>query len=150
VPVPEWVSRSFGVLETAAKTVGIIAALLAALSFALPPLGKWVDMTTAQRFGAIGFVYYEIDKEKAPTDDGQLYLLRPGSGLFEDIAAGDKLQAASAVNFREESNNHSRPMFLLQKGDCVIVLATDRKIAVEHALSGGWLKVATTACGLFR
>jgi len=92
--VPEWVSRSFGVLETAAKTVGIIAALLAALSFALPPLGKWVDMTTAQRFGAIGFVYYEIDKEKAPTDDGQLYLLRPGSGLFEDIAAGDKLQAA--------------------------------------------------------
>jgi hypothetical protein len=146
----EWVSGSFGVLETAAKTVGVIAALLAALSFVLPPFGNWVDMATARRFGAVGYVYYEIDRDKTPTADGQLFLLRTGSGLFDDIGAGDKLQAASKVNFRDQSNNHSRPIFLLKEGDCVIVLATDRKIAIEHALSGGWLKVATTACGLFR
>ena len=145
-----WVASSYGILETIAKMVGVVAALLAVLSFALPRFGNWVDIATARRFGAIGYVYYEIDKDTVPTNDGQLFLLRPGSGLFEDIAAGDKLQAASAVNFRERSNNHSRPMFLLGKGDCVIVLATDRKIPVEHALSGGWLKVATTACGLFR
>ena len=145
-----WVSRFFGAFDTAAKVVGVIVVLLAALSFVLPPFGKWVDLTTARRFGALGFVYYEIDKDKAPTNDGQLFLLRHGSGLFEEIVSGDKLQAASAVNFREQSDNHSRPIFLLGKGDCVIVLARDRQIKVEHALSGGWLKVATTACGLFR
>jgi hypothetical protein len=146
----KWVSKFYGVLETAAKVVGVVVALLAALSFVLPPFGKWIDMTTARRFGALGYVYYEIDKDKAPTNDGQLFLLRQGSGLFEDIVAGDKLQAASPVNFREQPDNHSRPIFLLGKGDCVIVLTPDHRIDVQHALSGGWLNVATTACGLFR
>jgi hypothetical protein len=145
-----WVSKSFGVLETTAKIVGVVAALLAALSFVLPPAGNWMDITTSRRFGAGGYVYYEIGKDKELTDAGQLFLLRPGSGLFEDIACGDKLQAASEVTFREHSKTDSRPIFLLNKGDCVIVLKRDHAISVEHALSGGWLKVSTTACGLFR
>lgn len=145
-----WVSGFFGAFETAAKVVGVIVALLAALSFVVPPFGKWVDITTARRFGATGYVYYEINDKKAPTDDGQLYLLRSGNGLYEDIKVGDKLQAGSKVNFREGPSKLTRPIFIPKEGDCVIVLALDHEEQVKHALSGGWLKVATTACGLFR
>ena len=53
------------------------------------------------------------------------------------------------MRFRLEPNRTSRTVFLLQSGDCVIVLARVREEPVQAALSGGWLRVATTACGLY-
>lgn len=65
-----WVSRFFGAFETAAKVVGVIAALLAVVSFLVPPVGELIDIATARRFGATGYVYYKIGDQYAPTDDG--------------------------------------------------------------------------------
>lgn len=141
-----WISR----LEAIIKLIGTVAASVAALAFVIPPLGTWVNVLTSARFGAIGHVYYEIGQDHQLTArDGQLYLLRPGRAMFSDLAIGDKLQAASSVNFREDANSASRPLFLLQRGDCVVILGRTREQPVQSALSGGWLQVATTSCGLF-
>jgi hypothetical protein len=137
-------------LEKAAKTIGTIAVLVAALSFFIPFIGPAVTVVTAWRFGVIGHAYYEIGDNRTLSKDGQFYLLRSGSGDFADLAFGDKLQAASEVRFHEADDAKSPTMFLLRQGDCVIVVRRDREKSVQAARSGGWLTVATTACGLFR
>lgn len=93
----------------------------------------------------------------SPTKFGQLYLLKSGSwisGRFEDVREGDRLQAASPKEFRDkDSVDDGRRIFLLEKGQCVTVLRIARKIEAEkltESASGGWLYVATSACGLFQ
>jgi hypothetical protein len=88
------------------------------------------------------------------TDDGNLYLLKYSSGLYDDIKKGDKLRAADAVYFRESATKKSRAMFHLNANDCVIVISDPKNEYKEpfkdpKAISGGWLRVATTPCGLF-
>jgi hypothetical protein len=144
-------ARWLGVFESAAKLVGTLTVLLAALSFVWPWLGTVVNIATAWRFGALGHVYYEIGTNQAPTADGRLFLLRPGDASFAALAAGDKLQAIDDVNFREHGRRDSRAIFRLRSGDCILVLEkVEEQKNLQNAQSGGWLKVATTACGLFR
>lgn len=144
-------TRWFGVLESAAKLIGTLTILITALSFVWPSLGTTVSIATAWRFGALGHVYYEIGADQAPTADGRLFLLRPGDASFAALAAGDKLQAIDEINFREYARRDSRAIFRLRSGDCIVVLEkAEEKKNLQNALSGGWLKVATTACGLFR
>ena len=146
--------RAFDGVETATKAVGVAVAVVAILSFLLPPVGTWI--LTAWRFGAVGYVYYEVGKPEEPTDgdrlteDGQLWLLAAGGDTYEDLSLGDRLQAASAVRFRTEPTKASRVVFLLNRSDCAIVIGKVGAHPVEKAESGGWLRVATTACGLFR
>ncbi|NVP56055.1 hypothetical protein [Mycoplana rhizolycopersici] len=109
-----------------------------------------MKIVTAWRFGASGYVYYEIGKDLMPTGDSDLFLLEPGKGTYEELSIGDKLQAGSWVHFRESPTTASRARFVLQRGDCVVVLKADKPFAVTDALSGGWVYVATTACGLFQ
>jgi hypothetical protein len=107
-----------------------------------------------------------------PAKCGHLFLLRGGPGYFENLKSGDVLQAASEINFRQLEpldegkwfarekvpapkdrvySKHSR-IFLLKEGECAIVFRRLRKLEdlTDPAHSGGWLKVGTTACGLFK
>mgnify|MGYP000241371680 CR=1 FL=1 len=148
--------RWFERLEKATKAVGVAIAAVAILSFVIPPLGTLVNVITAWRFGAVGYVYYEVAKKEGVEDGNylinkyqQLRLLASGGDSYEDISMGDRLQAASEVNFREEGTGSGRIIFVLSPRDCVVVLRANDPYPVTEARSGGWLKVATTACGLF-
>lgn len=135
----------------AAKILASLTAVLTALAFAVPWVEVQIQLLTAARFGASGYVYYGLDTKKGlPTTAGSLALLKPGSGLFSEITVGDKLQASSSKHFRDEATTKSRARFALQQGDCVIVLSIDNEAQTEEGISGGWLRVATVACGLFR
>jgi hypothetical protein len=148
--------RAFDGVEAVTKTIGVVVAVVAILSFLLPPVGTWINVLTAWRFGAVGYVYYEVGKPAEATDgdrltaDGQLWLLAAGGDTYEDLSLGDRLQAASPVRFRTEPTKASRVVFLLNPSDCAIVIGKVGPHPVEVAESGGWLRVATTACGLFR
>lgn len=145
-------------METATKVIGVVIATVAIVSFLIPPLGTFVNVVTAWRFGAVGHVYYEVaSPENSPDgnhltpDDGRLWLLSASDGdFYEDVRIGDRVQAADEVRFHVEPTKTSRVIFNLSRGDCAIVVGKARAVPVENAASGGWLRVATTACGLFR
>ena len=148
--------RWFAELETATKAIGVAIAAIAILSFVIPPLGTLVNVITAWRFGAVGYARYEVAPKESSrggnylTPRGQFWLLSSDPGDdYQDLRIGDRLQAASPINFREDKDSDARIIFVLDKGDCVIVLGADDPVESEGARSGGWLKVATTACGLF-
>ena len=87
--------------------------------------------------------------------DGGLFLLRNGDRDFDDLGLGDILQAGTAKNFRTTEGDPSDvvenpKMFVLNRGECVVVLSRFLDSNPFQARSGGWLKVATTSCGLFR
>jgi hypothetical protein len=63
---------------------------------------------------------------------------------------GDKLQAEDDQFLREQASKDGPLIFVLRKADCVIVLHKDHEVPVTKAVSGGWLRVATSACGLFK
>ena len=150
-------------LEIPTKIVAGVVSLVAIGGFIFPKL-IWtpIEGLIAQHFGVSGWVYYEVGKNKkgdrALTKDGKLYLLKSSNALYDDVKLGDKLRASSPVNFREDSTRRSRVMFHLNENDCVIVIS-DKKIPYSGRFvdtdaevkpeSGGWLKVATTPCGLF-
>ena len=146
----KWVTASLHTFELAAKSVGIVGACRALLGFLVPPIGNVVNLVTAWRFGAVGYVYYEVGPNRTLTDDGRFYLLRAGDGRYQDISIGDRLQAVDEVHFRVWPTGNSPTIFLLGFRDCVIVLGRDHEVSVTPPHSGGWLKVATTACGLFK
>lgn len=99
-----------------------------------------------------------------PTKVGNLFLLRDGPREFKNLRFGDILQADGPQRFRENNGCSSRKptdctttspeMFQLQTGECVVVLgkheADSGKDDNDHInKSGGWVHVATAACGLF-
>lgn len=96
--------------------------------------------------------------EAKPLDcrtDGGLFLLRDGYREYSDLRPGDVLQAGTAKNFRSldgdaASLDKNPKIFVLRRGECVVVLERLVASTPTYASSGGWLKVATTACGLFR
>lgn len=104
--------------------------------------------------------------------DGQLKVLRSGiEGHFEELRAGDILQATSLVRFRdkplemharycEDSKAGSafllcgREIFSLSEGNCVILLGDDAAHKLPYYFTtydytAGWLQVATTSCNVF-
>jgi len=135
------------IAKLAAATLGVVALA----SFVFPPLGNLIETLTAWRFGAVGYVYYEIDAKQEPTkEDGNLYLLASGNRDFSDLHFGSKLQAAMGSKyFRTQPTESAPTMFLLKEGDCVIVLSKSEPTKVVNARSGGWAYVATSGCGLF-
>lgn len=137
-------------LERLAKLVAAVLGVVALISFIFPPFGNLIETLTAWRFGAVGYVYYEIDNDLAPTTDGNLYLLADGGREFTDLRFGNKLQATMGRKyFRTEPKLLAPIIFMLKEGDCVLVLATEKPTPVTTAKSGGWAKVATSGCGLF-
>jgi hypothetical protein len=181
--VDRWVKRASG-----------LVAALAVIAFFVPPAGNAIKLVTSWRFGAVGFVKYELGSRqnepgkiaegepRYPTYNGQLYLLRNGKREYKNIHTGDIVQAITAVNFREDGKcalsgecGSAPTVFVLEKGDCAIVISRaypdngkddgwpseDEKKAQRKKnpdwvpgpvlvdKNGGWLRVATTACGLF-
>ncbi len=139
-------------LEVLSKITGIIAATIAICVILLPaPLWKPIESVIASIYGTNGWVYYEVGKNRAITDDGNFYLLKETeTGFYDEIQIGDKLRVSGDVNFRSAPSLDSPRSFVLINGDCVIVTETpSKKVDVQHAESGGWLKVATSPCGLF-
>ncbi|TPK63573.1 hypothetical protein FJ546_12610 [Mesorhizobium sp. B2-4-19] len=152
-PTGAWGSI-WSALQFLTKLAATLIAALALIGFFVPPLGKLVSVVSAWRFGASGYVYYGVGANGAPSGGGQLFVLRPGPVNFGDINWGERLQAVSSHQFRETPSLTSRAMFELNKGDCVVVLGKDNEIKdsarLGEAASGGWLYVATIACGLFK
>ena len=98
----------------------------------------------------VGFTT-KLDREL--TDDGGLYLLKKSEeALYTDIKIGDKLRVGHDINVRQGPTKDFPPILVLEKGACVIVTEKPKyeKEILEHAKSGGRLKVSTTACGIFR
>lgn len=87
--------------------------------------------------------------------DGGLFLLRNGDRNYADLSWGDVLQAGTDKNFRSlDGSKKDVPknpkIFVLRHGECVVFLGDILVTQPKHGGSGGWIKVATTACGLFR
>lgn len=139
-------------LEFLSKVTGILAAIVAICAVFLPaPLWKPIESRIASIYETNGWVYYEVGKNRALTNDGNFYLLKETvTGFYDEIKVGDKLRVSGDVNFRNGPSSDSQRSFVLINGDCVIVTETPRKkVEVSKAESGGWLKVATSPCGLF-
>jgi len=139
-------------LEIVTKATGIVAALVAICALFLPSaLWKPVESVIAMVYGTNGWVYYEVGKNRKITHDGNFYLLKETeTGFYEEIKMGDKLRVAGDVNFRSGPGVEYPRSFVLITGDCVIITRPPKnKVDVENAESGGWLKVATSPCGLF-
>lgn len=139
-------------LEVLSKITGIVAAVVAICAVLLPAqLWKPIESVIASIYGTNGWVYYEVGKNRTITNDGNFYLLKETeTGFYDEIQIGDKLRVSGDVNFRNSPSSDSPRTFVLINGDCVIVTETpSKKVDVQHAESGGWLKVATSPCGLF-
>ena len=151
------VSRScaqalYAFLKGCSSVSGGILALFVLQSFLFPrviwqPLQAWA----AKRNGLVGYVYYEVDRHRGLTDDGQLFLLTDSNqALYDDFRVGDRLIANSEVYFHLQPGSDTPKMYTLRGGECVIVLDKPRnRVTVKKALSGGYLHVATTSCGIF-
>lgn len=98
------------------------------------------------------------------TGAGQLHLLRSGDREFDQLRYGDVLMAAGTNILRQNNGCSTRSptdcttaspeLFKLRQGQCVIVLSRhnhdsgeDDSLYVNKI--GGWIRVATTACGVF-
>lgn len=134
--------------------------IFAILGLFFKSFDQYIARFVSERYGFIGWVYYEVDNNGDPTEmngkaeeGGALYLLKTGGLKYSDIVAGDKFQAKSAVNFRDKptAQDGSRTVFVLQTGECVVAIREPMTpVEVTPPKSGGWVRVATSACGLFR
>ena len=146
------ISKAINKLEILSKITGIVAATLAICAIFLPSfIWKPIESKIASIYGANGWVYYEVGENRKITNDGNFYLLKETeTGFYEEIKVGDKLRVSGDVNFRRGPSSDQPRSFVLINGDCVIVTEQPRnKVDVQEAASGGWLKVATSPCGLF-
>ena len=143
--------KSFEVLS---KIVGGVAALIAVLAIILPDfIWNPVEAKIASIYGINGWVYYEVGKNRALTNDGGLFLLNDSAkALYTEIRIGDKLRVGHDVNVRQGSTNSDPVILVLEKGVCLIVTETPKheKKNLVYAISGGRLKITTTSCGIFR
>ncbi|WP_155730436.1 hypothetical protein [Pseudoalteromonas luteoviolacea] len=139
-------------LEIISKTTGIVASIFALCALFLPSsIWKVAESQIAQIYGANGWVYYEVGEEREITKDGNFYLLKESpTGYYNEIEVGDKLRVVGNANFRSGKGSNEPKTFVLVDGDCVIITSKPREeYSVKNAKSGGWLKVATSPCGLF-
>lgn len=166
------IDKFIGFCDGLTKIAGAFLVFIAICS-AIPIASGPIKAVTGWLFGIQGAVYYEIgpndDAMFASVDangdevvDGGLFLLRDGNRDFSDLSWGDILQAGTEKNFRswreiengkaeDGAENVNIPkIFVLREGECVVVLSPIKERPPKQAKSGGWLRVATTACGLFR
>lgn len=139
-------------LEVISKITGIVASIFALCALFLPSsIWKVAESQIAQIYGANGWVYYEVGEEREITKDGNFYLLKESpTGYYNEIEVGDKLRVVGNANFRSGKGSSEPKTFVLVGGDCVIITSKPRdEYSVKKAKSGGWLKVATSPCGLF-
>ncbi|MGN7612665.1 hypothetical protein ACQZV8_11335 [Magnetococcales bacterium HHB-1] len=151
----KWKEFIINFLDSFSKIVGGVAAVTGFLAIVLPAwMWNPVEAQIARLYGIEGWVYYEIAEERTLTDDGGLSLLKSSEALYTDIKVGDKLRAGHAVNFRQEAGKKSLKIFVMNPGSCVIVTSPPKHehkdFKDENVISGGWLRVVTTACGIFR
>lgn len=136
------------------KLLGLLVALVG-IALALPVTSGQVKILYGRLYGITGAVYYETGGKQNLTKDGQLFLIKDGPRGFDNVQRGDTLQAASEVRFRNlrwsDAGFVPGPeIFLLDKGQCVIVLERlDETSRATDPASGGWVRVATSACRLF-
>lgn len=160
-------------LDVIAKWAAGFLAVLFVLNILFPPVTVYTKVFYAWRFGVTGVVKYQLGSEKndqkhperKPTQNGNLYLLNKnpiGQREWDDLSLGDVLQAKSKKNLRLEDDcgseerldcGSSPRIFTLEAGECVVVFSqmyednsTSSKL---KDVSGGWLRVGTTSCGLF-
>lgn len=137
------------------------AIIILAILTAIPIVNGYVKGVMGYLYGVTGAVYYEVGPggnamfEIEDEVDGGLFLLRGGGRRFGDLKFGDILQAGTDKNFRLiDGPKHSIPdnpkIFVLRAGECVVVLRRELELTDIQAASGGWARVATTSCGLFR
>lgn len=133
-------------------------------------LGPYVKAVTAWRFGVIGVVKYELGtpvngdaKPRTQTKSGRFFLLRSGDREFVDLRFGDVLQVIDDQVLREDNGcglkketdcKKSPRIFLLRKGQCVVVLSkqnadSGKDDGLHVNKQGGWVRVSTASCGLF-
>lgn len=109
--------------RTCNQDVATAIAFLTLVGFAVPLLGKLVNVVSSGRFGATGYVYRGIMPDGQPSGGGQFFVLRNGVADFNDLSWGDRLQAMSVKEFREAPSNTARIIFELNPRDCVIMLS---------------------------
>ncbi|TGD76073.1 hypothetical protein E4634_00545 [Mangrovimicrobium sediminis] len=109
----------------------------------------------ASNRGLQGFVYYEISSDNEKTSDAQLLLLGRDSSELGELATvdtiryGDKLIVHSRQWMRALPNKDATKLYTLERGECVIVIGESTILKTQEAISGGWLSVATSNCGIF-
>ncbi|WP_144284217.1 hypothetical protein [Megalodesulfovibrio gigas] len=170
------VKRLIAALGMIPAVVVFVGAIYGILSFTLPT--SWfckIEAVKAQKLGLNAMAYYGVATNRSRSDQGQLFLLREDvDASIEHLQVGDKLRAASEVNLVSISNFgvdlyhgkdctnkptlEKRTISILQKDECVIVVSDEKMIISKEildctpgnkAISGGYIKVATTPCGLF-
>lgn len=138
-------------LDLPARIVGGVAALLTIASFT--DIGQRVIAAeTGRIFGQVGFVYYEVDSDGAPTKFGELSLLKSTPSTVDHIEYGNKLRAQSTKNMWTAPSidkAQSRVIFRIDGGKCVVVLAPVNDKRFKDDKKADWFKVATSSCGLF-
>jgi hypothetical protein len=132
-----------------------------AILISFPFVDGAVKAATGSIYGVKGAVYYEVGSNgeamfaTGNQVDGGLFLLRNGARNYDDLSWGDVLQAGTDKNFRSLDGPvgtipRNPKIFVLRPGECVVVLSKLLETQPKHAASGGWIKVATTSCGLFK
>ena len=155
-----------GFFDSCSKVGSGLFFIFALLAFVFPrTIWRPIEAIVASRNGLTGFVYYEVGYNRSltcvkgktfKTCDGQLFLLDDTKNAeYEEIKKGHRLivntRNDAKVNFRIGPSKKSAPMYVLKNGECVIVIEKpSHPIDVKDAVSGGWLEVATTSCGLFK
>lgn len=142
-------SSSIAFFDRMGKLFGGLVAIIAMIGFTVPPAGDVIAAVTAWRLGYSGYVYYEVTEDREITDSGQLYLIKPGSGAYEEIGFGDKLRASSAVNFRMKPTTDSPVSLVIGTNECVTVLSKAKNEKLDMDGYNGWLWVTTSPCGIF-
>ena len=152
--IKRYVNGTISFLDSWAKIGSGLIVILALAGLSLPnSLWSKIEAIIASKQGITGFVYYEVGKNRGLTNDGQLFLLSDSiNAFYQDIKKGDKLIANSEVRLRIKPNKEYPRVFELQKRDCVIVIEDPANEVhdLKDAVSGGWLHIATTACGIFK
>ncbi len=139
-----------------AKVGGGVVVLFGILTLLFPksvlPL---FEAYIASNRGLQGFAYYEISPNNEKTNDGQLLLLGRDTSELGELATidtihyGDKLIVQSKQRMRAMPSKDAPKLYTLERGECVIVIGEATVIETQEAISGGWLNVATSNCGIF-
>lgn len=162
------ISRIVVFCDSFAKIFAVGAIIASAFTLFNPSLAHWIKTNLASSFGAQFVVKYEVEFQvnntAKLTQNGQLYLTRNGARGYGDLKRGDVLLVASKQNMRENNGcatkevcGQSTVVLELKAGQCVTVLetlyrddGTDGKAINLPRIDGGWVRVSTSPCGLFR
>ena len=146
------------IADSIAKTAAGIVVIVGIVSLIIPGslLGVFEAYIASNR-GLQGYIYYEIGKSNEEAKDGKLLLLGRDIEELQDLTSvenigyGDKFMVQKGKQrLRESSTKNSVRLYSLHRGECVIVIGDKVLVETQNAVSGGWLHVATTSCGIFK